>query len=167
MMSRGVEFETRSNGVYLLQPSMSGCKTAISEAWAASSISTFSKASFRWLKMRRPVLDSVVNTISASWTNDSSRLSFTWRAVPKNKLQQQFLDVMAGSDSCTCIKVSFRRPSAVNKHWLVYNSETPLQSMCTDWFSTLQCSDVKNWLHYIQRAQDHPPPSAVSLNGLD
>lgn len=64
----------------LLQPSMKGCNTAISDACAASSTNTFSKAFSSLLKMRRPVLDKVVKTISASCTKESSKFSDTCSA---------------------------------------------------------------------------------------
>ena len=70
---------------------MKGCSTAISEAWAASSTSTFSKAFSNRLKMRRPVLDSVVNTISASCTKDSSRFSCTCNSKECSQAAMQAL----------------------------------------------------------------------------
>ena len=122
-------WQSYRHGAHLLQPSMKGCSTAISEAWAASSTSTFSKAFSSRLKMRRPVLDSVVNTISASCTKDSSRFSctcnskdcnqaamqalstsITWPSTLQMAIDAKLQDSVVSSMSASCSKCSSRYP---------------------------------------------------------
>lgn len=64
----------------LRQPKVRACRVVTSEAWAASSISTVSKCpGCSLLNTRLPVLLSVVNTISASATIESSNASLSCR----------------------------------------------------------------------------------------
>mmetsp|Transcript_20445 Transcript_20445/g.61565 ORF Transcript_20445/g.61565 Transcript_20445/m.61565 type:complete len:281 (-) Transcript_20445:1932-2774(-) len=65
-----------------LQPKVRGCRAAISEDWAASSMSTvWKRPQVPRSNTLRPVDDRVVNTISASATKLTSSESLTWRRL--------------------------------------------------------------------------------------